>query len=79
MRIVKTMVPGAESQHFVALFDLLDHRGSDVRLETGSVLESSRQAIPYPASAWKWETVQCYSWKTSQHIDVLELVVFLIC
>ena len=76
MSIVKTMVPGAEGEHLNSLFTLLDHRGSDVRLETGSVLESSRQAVPYPASSWKWETVQCYHWKSTQHINILELAAF---
>ena len=31
MRIVKTMVPGAESERFIALFTLLDRMGSDVQ------------------------------------------------
>ena len=29
--------------------------------------------MPYPASAWKWRTVQAYNWRTSQLVNILEL------
>ena len=64
---------------FAIPFSLLDFRGSDVRLESGIVLELSRQAVPYPAIAWASTTVQAYKWGAQQHINVLELTAFLIC
>ena len=76
LKITDSMIPGQEFEHLLAVFSLLDHRGSDVRLESGSILESSRQAVPYPATAWKWKTVQSYHWNTTHHINVFELAAF---
>ena len=73
MDIMSSMRAGSETEHLLSLFKLLDHRGSDVRLETGDLLDSSRQAVPYPAPAWQWQAVQAYRWDQSQHINVLEL------
>ena len=68
---------GQEAGHLRNLVNLVDLRGSDVRLETRSVCDSSRQAVPYPAVAWKWRCVQSYAWRSAQHINVLELIAFL--
>ncbi len=76
LSLIATMCPGGEVLHLKGLLDLVDFRGSDVRLDTGAVLEGSRQPIPYPAICWDWSVVQAYSWKQSQHINVLELLAF---
>ena len=77
LRILQTMRQGKEAEHLRNLVNLVDLRGSDVRLETRSVCESSRQSVPYPAVAWKWRCIQSYSWQSAQHINVLELIAFL--
>ena len=51
-------------------------KGSDVRLETGELLDGARQPIPYPAIVWDWRCVQSYAWRQTQHINVLELLAF---
>ena len=77
LRILNTMKSGEEILHLNGLVNLVDMRGSDVRLDTGSICESSRQAVPYPAVAWNWRCVQSYAWRSTQHINVLELIAFL--
>ena len=77
LKLCHSIRPGDEVKHLRSLFAQLDHRGSDVRLETGTVLEAARQVIPYPAPAWAWKVLQAYPWSTSQHINVLELFAFL--
>jgi hypothetical protein len=74
--LMSTMHPGREENHLTGLLDLVDFRGSDVRLDTGAILEGSRQPIPYPAICWDWSVVQSYAWKQTQHINVLELLAF---
>ncbi len=63
-------------EHLKGLLDVVDLRGSDVRLDIGAILEGSRQPIPYPAICWDWSCVQAYAWKQPQHINVLELLAF---
>ena len=77
LRILLTMQHGRELEHLRDLINFVDHRGSDVRLATGSICEGSRQVVPYPAVAWSWRTVQTYTWSSTQHINVLELIAFL--
>ena len=67
---------GHEGEHLNLLYKVLDTRGSDVRLDSGLILEGARQVAPYPAFAWDWTTVQSYAWVTPQHINVLELLAF---
>ncbi len=74
--LVSTKRPGGEVEHLRDLLDIVDFRGSDVRLDIGVVLEGSRQPIPYPAICWDWTCLQAYSWKQSGHINVLELIAF---
>ena len=76
LRWMDDMVPGKELSHLTSLYRELDLRGSDVRLDTGSLLSEGRQSMPYPAFAWDWTVVQSYSWASQQHINVLELVAF---
>ena len=76
LRILSTMRVGREVDHLQKLISLVDFRGSDVRLESGSICEGSRRAVPYPAIAWSWKTIQSYSWTAAQHINVLELIAF---
>ena len=60
-------------EHLKMLIRLIDHRGSDVRLETGTVAVT-RQDIPYPAFCWKWRCVMAYPWRQTQHINLLEFI-----
>jgi hypothetical protein len=73
---VSEMIPGSEKKHLINLLNDVDFKGSDVRLESGTLLEGARQPVPYPAIAWQWTCVQAYSWKQKQHINVLELIAF---
>ena len=54
-----------------------EHRGSDVQLKSGTVVQGSTQLAPYPAFAWDWYSIQQYRWKARQHINVLELTTLL--
>ena len=74
--LLKGMRPGLEASHLQSLFTLLDMRGSDVKLDTVTVVEGGRQLVPYPAIAWDWKSIQSYRWQTPQHINVLELLAF---
>ena len=46
--LLKHMKPGSECLHFSSLFSMLDVRGSDVRLDTGDVLEGGAPAGALP-------------------------------
>ena len=69
---------GNEKEHVHSLLRLADFRGSDARLLKEVLVDGSRQYIPYPASIWRWERVRSYPWGGKQHINVLELIVFMI-
>ena len=77
LEMVNTMKAGSEAMHLASLVRSADYKGSDVKLLTGEILDGAKHGCPYPASAWKWETVQSYKWETSNHINVLEFVAFL--
>ena len=64
MALLDSMQPGLESAHLQQLYIMLHLRGSDVRLDTGTVVDSCRQVLPYPAIAWEWRCVQSYAWAT---------------
>ena len=72
MRLVNSMKPGKEFTHLKFLLKSGDYRGSDVIISSQEVLAEDRQLSPYPAFAWKWESVQSYPWAQHQHINVLE-------
>ena len=76
LQILGSMSLGNEAAHLANLHAFLDLRGSDVRLDSGSILEAARQAVPYPAFAWQWQCIQSYAWTQPQHINVLELLAF---
>ena len=76
MRLIATLEVGGESEHLHFILRTSDFKGSDVRLETGELLDGARQPIPYPAVVWDWRCVQSYSWRQNQHINVLELLAF---
>jgi hypothetical protein len=76
MSLIATMCPGKEIEHLESLLSAFDFRGSDVRLDSGVILEGSRQPTPYPAICWEWAVVQSYGWQQHQHINVLELLAF---
>ena len=68
--LINSLAKGSEKEHLHRLLRLLDFRGSDVRLLTETLVDGSRQHIPYPASIWRWECVQSYPWAekaTHQH------------
>ena len=56
-RIIETARDVSIEEHLKELYQLVDHRGSDVRLDAGEVLDSAAQAVPYPAPIWDWRTV----------------------
>ena len=62
--IIETARDRSVSEHLRDLYQLVDHRGSDVRLDSGDILESAAQAVPYPAPIWDWRTVAgvCGAW-----------------
>ena len=76
LKFCQSIQPHGEMQHLRSLYAQLDHRGSDVRLDIGTILDAARQALPYPAPAWSWSVLQSYPWATTQHINVLELFAF---
>ena len=71
--MLDSMVPGREADHLSSLLTWPDHRGSDVVLASGVIVNGSTQIAPYPAMAWAWNCVQSYKWTASQHINLLEL------
>ena len=75
--LLRDMASSMVLEHFKALLLCSDHRGSDVQLRTGLVLEGSAQVARYPAIAWRWSAVQQYHWRAEQHINVLELTALL--
>jgi hypothetical protein len=75
-RLIATMEVGWEREHLNYVLRFCDFRGSEVSLRDGTVCEGGRQVIPYPAVAWDWKCVQSYTWQSTQHINVLELVAF---
>ena len=75
-KLVSTMQFGNEKAHLEHVLQFCDFRGSEVSLREGTVNDGQRQTIPYPATAWDWKCIQSYPWKSSQHINVLELVAF---
>ena len=76
--LINSLSKGNEKEHLHSLLRLADFRGSDVRLLTETLVDGSRQHIPYPAPIWRWECVQSYPWGEKQHINILEFIVFLI-
>ena len=77
LQVVAGMERGREQQHLAELLRHADCRGSDARLDTGTLVDGSRQPVPYPAPAWAWETVLSWAWKQSAHINLLEFAAFL--
>ena len=64
------------AQHLAEVLRQVDHRGSDVRLDSGLV-PHIRQDVPYPVFCWKWRSVAAYAWKQVQHINLLEFIAVL--
>ena len=75
--LINSLFKGNERDHLQNLLRWADFRGSDVRLLTETLVDGSRQHIPYPAGVWRWECVQSYKWREPQHINVLEFTAFL--
>ena len=76
--LINSLSKGDEKEHLHSLLRLADFRGSDVTLLTETLVDGSRQHIPYPASIWRWDRVQSYPWAEKQHINILEFTAFLI-
>ena len=77
-KLMGTVAAGNEAEHLSHVLQFCDFRGSEVSLREGTVKEGNRQVIPYPAVVWAWRNVQAHPWLKAHHINVLELVVFLI-
>ena len=78
INLINSLSKGNEKEHLHSLLRLADFRGSDVRLLIETLVDGSRQHIPYPASIWRRECVQSYPWAEKQHINILEFTAFLI-
>ena len=65
--LVQNLPRGNEMEHLKNFSNKADFRGSDVRLLTQTLVEGSRQQIPYPAPIWDWKCVRSYQWQESQH------------
>ena len=76
--MLRSMVPAREADHLSSLLSWANHRGSDVVLASGVIVNGSTQIAPHPALAWAWRCGQSYKWTASQHINVLELTTLLI-
>ena len=76
-KMLRSAVAGKEIEHLRNMLTFIDFKGTDVRLETGSLPEGSRQPVPYPAPIWDRKVLQSYPWRQSQHINVFELIAFL--
>ena len=61
--MIQNLPRGNEHEHVKALLKKADFRGSDVRLLIQTLVEGSRQQIPYPAPIWEWKCVQSYQWQ----------------
>eukprot|EP00434_Breviolum_minutum_P036994 symbB.v1.2.032787.t1/scaffold3970.1/size47191/2 len=67
----RTMVPGEEKNHLMALLRQGHYRGTDVRVTLEH--NGERRMVPYPALRWVWREVLSYRWKhDGDHINVLE-------
>ena len=76
--MLDSVVPGREAaDHLYSVLTWADHRGSNVVLASGVIVNGSTQIAPYPALAWAWCCVQSYMWTAPQHINVLELTTLL--
>ena len=71
--LLRDMASSTVLEHFKALLLWADHRGSDVQLRTGMVLDGSAQVAPYPAFASCWSAVQQCHWRAERHNNKLEL------
>ena len=76
--LINSLSKGNGKEHLHSLLGLVDFRGSDVRLLTKTLVDGSRQHIPYPAFIWRWECVQSYPWAEKQHINILGFTAFLV-
>ena len=74
--LINSLGKGNGKEHLRSLLRLADFRGSDVRLLTETLVDGSRQHIPYPASIWRLECVQSYPWAEKQHINILDFTAF---
>ena len=74
--LVNSMEHGREVDHLKSLLPFIDRKGSDVRLKTGTLIDGSKQLVPYPATVWEWHSVQAYKWRATGHINDLELLAF---
>ena len=50
--LLNSMLPGSEPGHLHELLHMGDFRGTDFFLSSQSLLDSTRQVVPYSAFAW---------------------------
>eukprot|EP00973_Karenia_brevis_P070574 9810495-Karenia_brevis.AAC.1 len=62
-------------QHVIySLMRMADGRGTDVRLSPLQAYEPKLwPRVPLNTHYWQWQTLQSYSFRSTQHINVLEL------
>jgi hypothetical protein len=73
VKLLRKMEPGKEKEHLQLLLSCVNYKGSMVEVGL-TVGEEGSLSYPYPAFAWRWQSVQSYGWEQTQHINVLEFV-----
>ena len=48
-KVLSTIKPGDEARHMQWILELVDFKGSEVRLKDATIVDGSLQAVPYPA------------------------------
>lgn len=71
------MTPGNEWEPLKQMMRRAHHRGTDIRLTTGTAYQQSPDLVPYPAYMWLWREELSYEWRETQHINILEVTAFL--
>ena len=74
-KLLSKMSPGGELDHLRGLLRCADHRGSVIRVSLAAG-EDGDLEYPYPAFAWRWQSILSYPWEHTQHINILEFISF---
>eukprot|EP00435_Cladocopium_sp_Y103_P025601 s2795_g6.t1 len=69
------MKRGTERDHLARMARKASIRGSDLRLHV--TVNDLPQELPYPAYRWFWEEKLSYAWKSTEHINYLEIRAFI--
>eukprot|EP00438_Fugacium_kawagutii_P020465 Skav206770 [mRNA] locus=scaffold167:518352:522925:+ [translate_table: standard] len=73
VEVMRQMKPGEELTHLKQMLRQVSLRGTDIKLMSEAENGAESAMSPYPAFLWKWATKLSFKWRTSQHINELEL------